>query len=100
MAPKGGAQRKREREKMGKRGKERMCEETESRETKMSGLYWEEPSGKSSPNPRLESLGLGVGYARWRLRNAGRTWSPGLLWYVKHAPQPLIRCLKPNLEEL
>lgn len=42
MAPKGGAQRKREREKMGKRGKERMCEETESRETKMSGLYWEE----------------------------------------------------------
>ena len=45
---------------------------------------------------KLESSGLGAGYAREGLRDAGRTWRPGLLWCVKYAPQSLVPRLKPN----
>jgi hypothetical protein len=45
----------------------------------MFGFYREEPLWKGSPVPGLESSGLGVGYARQGLGDAGRTWRPNLL---------------------
>lgn len=30
----------------------------------------------------------------------GSEWSPGLLWYAKYAPQPLVLTLKPNSAKL
>jgi hypothetical protein len=52
----------------GKRKIERACtergRERERRETKVSGLYREEPPGKGCPAPGLESSVLGAGYAR------------------------------------
>ena len=49
---------------------------------------------------QMQYSGLGTGYARERLRKAGRPWRPGLLWYVKYAPQPLVQGLKPNTSEV
>ena len=45
---------------------------------------------KGSPAPRLKSSGFGAGHSRQELRDAGRTWRPGLLWCVKYAPQSLV----------
>lgn len=54
--------------------------------------------GKGSPIRGLERSGLGVGCARSGPRDAGRTWKPGLVWYVNYAPQSLSLGLKPNTE--
>lgn len=43
--------------------KEEEKEEEEEKENKMSALYREEPLGKSSPAPGLESSRLGARYA-------------------------------------
>jgi hypothetical protein len=42
---------------------------------------------KSSSALRLESSGLEAGHDRKGLRDAGKTWRPGLLWCVKYTPQ-------------
>lgn len=44
----------------------------------------------------LESSGLGAGYARLGLKDAGRTGRPGLLWYIKYVSQSLVLGPKPN----
>jgi hypothetical protein len=46
--------------------------------------------GKGSLAPEPECSGLGAGYSRSGLKDAGRTWRSGLLWYVKYVPQPLV----------
>jgi hypothetical protein len=63
-------------------GGEGKGERERERESKRSGLYREEPLGKEQPGPS------------WGVMDAGRTWRPGLLSYVKHAPQSLV----PRLE--
>ena len=74
------------------RGRERECVQGEEKET-----GWEKPKcldyigrilwRKGSPAPRLKSSGFGAGHSRQELRDAGRTWRPGLLWCVKYALQ-------------
>ena len=46
--------------------------------------------GKGCPTTGLESSGLGAGQAMQGLRDAERTRRPGLLCYVKYAPQLLV----------
>ena len=53
-------------------------------------------SGEGQPSSWVQSSELEEGYAREGLRDAGRTWRPGLLWYAKYAPQALVPGLKPN----
>ena len=62
----------------------------ESRELKMSGLYREEPLGEGQLRPWAGKFGVGIKVCQVGLRDAGRTWKPALLWYVKYAPQPLV----------
>lgn len=61
------------------------CRERE-RETNMSGLYRKEPLRKPSPwagEFRAERTGCTSHPCnRWRLRDAGRAWRSGLLWFV------------------
>jgi hypothetical protein len=83
----------------GGREREKGCPCREDRsegETKMSGFYREKPLGEGQPSPWAGKFRVGAGYDRKGLRDAGRTWRPGLLWCVKYAPQSFVLGPKPN----
>jgi hypothetical protein len=72
----------------------------EKEESEMSGYIGKSLWGKGSPAAGLESLGLGAGCARYGVEDVRRPWKPGLLWYVKYAPQFHVPLSKPNSSPL
>ena len=72
------------------RGEDEKREKVRGGESKKSGLYREEPLGEGQLRPWAGKFRVGIKVCQVGLRDAGRTWKPDLLWYVKYAPQPLV----------
>lgn len=88
-----GRERERERRDGGReRKKERGREEggreggRKKRQTNMPGLYSEEPLGEGQASWYAGMFRIGGRVCQVGLGDAGRTWTPGMFWYVKYVP--------------